>query len=56
MDQNCKSHTNAFSLGNSSVSNSLFNNLASFLLSEKEMFSERVKGDEVSLHRVVSIE
>lgn len=27
------------------MSNSLFNNLASLLLSEKEMFAERIKGD-----------
>lgn len=37
------------------MSNSLFNNLASLLLSEKETFSERIKGDKVSLYRVISI-
>lgn len=36
---------NVFSLGNVTVSNNLFNILASLLLGDKERFSERIKGD-----------
>lgn len=39
------------------MSNGLFNNLTSLIHSEKEIFSEKIKGDKkVSLNRVVSIE